>query len=209
MAAYLTDNRDRIVFDETPTFMQPLYGKKLPTPEFGKHRFVVGHDGLYLEAQNSVIAVRQRVAQSSVRLPYGEVDKCGIQLLNGKIPYAILSEALMKAHNACPNEWAGLIVWDRHRHEYRLFEPTVLSGSCGHISYRNILPDGLDLVIDLHSHGFFEAFFSETDDQSDLCGFYIAGVLSHRSTKPSSVSRLVVNGHFLKAPLLESFFASV
>lgn len=207
--AYLTDTRDRIVFGETPVMMQPVFGEKLPIPELGKHRFVVGHDGLYLEAQNPVIAVRQLIAKASVRLPYGEVDKCGIQLLNGRIPYAILGEALMKAHNACPNEWAGLVVWDINRHVYRLFEPTVLSGSCGHISYRNILPDGLELVVDLHSHGFFEAFFSEMDDQSDLDGFYIAGVLSHRSATPSSVSRVVVNGHFLKCPPLESFFANV
>jgi PRTRC genetic system protein A len=207
--AYLTDTKDRIVFGETPALMQPVFGEKLPAPELGKHRFVAGRDGLYMEAQNPVIAVRQLIAKASVRLPYGGVDQCGIQLLNGKIPVAILGEALMKAHNACPNEWVGLVVWDINRHVYRLFEPAVLSGSCGHISYRNILPDGLELVVDLHSHGFFEAFFSETDDLSDLGGFYIAGVLSHRSATPSSVSRLVVNGHFLECPPLESFFANV
>lgn len=206
MMAYLTDSRDRIVFGETPALMQPLFGDKLPPPEFGKHRFVVGDDGVYLEALNSVIAVRQRVANANVRLPYGKVDHCGIQLLNGKIPFAILGEALMKAHTACPNEWAGWVVWDRNCHVYRLFEPAVLSGSCGHISYRNTLPDGVDLVIDLHSHGLFEAFVSETDDQSDLDGFYLAGVLSHYSATPSSVCRLVINGHFLACPSIESFF---
>ena len=208
-ASYLTDTRDRIVFGETPTLMQPVFGEKLPPPEFGKHRFVVGHDGLYFEAQNSVIAVRQRVAKASVRLPYGEVDQCGIQLLNGKIPYAILGEALLKAHQACPNEWAGLVVWDSDGKRYALAEPELVSAGNSHVSYRNALPDNLTVVVDLHSHGFFEAFFSETDDQSDLGGFYIAGVLSHRTTTPSSVSRLVVNGHFLSCPPLESFFANV
>ena len=75
-----------------------------------------------------------------------------------------------------------------------------------HVSYRNALPDNLTVVVDLHSHGFFEAFFSETDDQPYLDGFYIAGVLSHRTTTPSSVSRLVVNGHFLNCLNLDSFF---
>ena len=204
---YLDDPRDRVVLGETPALMQPLFGKPLPPPESGKHRFVCGQDGLYIEAQNEVIGVRNNVAESSIKLPYGTVHQTGIHLKQGRIPKRILDSMVEKAKQHSPKEWAGLVVWDRHQERYSLYEPTVIVAGVGHISYQNILPNEFVLVMDVHSHGILSAFFSETDNQSDRAGFYIAGVIgSCLLEAPMMASRLVLNGQFLPCPDLRGFF---
>jgi PRTRC genetic system protein A len=150
---YLDDPRDRVVLGETPALMQPLFGKSLPPPELGKHRFVCGQDGLYIEAQNEVIGTRVRVAESSIKLPYGAVHQAGIHLKQGRIPKWILDGMVEKAKQHSPKEWAGLVVWDKYQDRYSLYEPTVIAVGVGHISYQNVLPDEFVLVMDVHSHG--------------------------------------------------------
>ena len=204
---YLTNSIDRVLFGGCPTLMQPLHGDPLPPPELSKHRFVCTQDGLYLEAHNAVIEVRQQIAPSTIRLPYGKAGATGVMLKHGKIPQQILQDALTEAAMATPNEWAGLVVWNEPHSTYELFKPTILSTTPGHISYANHLPDGLVLVMDIHSHGNGEAFFSETDNQSDLSGFYVAAVLGNcRHNNADAVTRMVVNGHFLVCSSLPSFF---
>lgn len=201
------DIRDRVLLAETPTVMQPRFGPPLPAPEDHKHRFLCGNDGLYIEAQNSVIGIRIRIAPSSLPLPYGKIERTGIQLRHGLIPSAFLDKALEKSRAAVPNEWAGFIVWDEREERYALREPDVLAAGPGRISYRAALPEGLIPVVDLHSHGTMPAFFSATDDRSDLAGFYVAGVIGNcRSASPSFATRLVLNGHFLPCPDLRAFF---
>ena len=204
---YLTDRRDRIVFGETPTLMQPLHGESLPKPETGKHRFVIASDGVYVEAINPVLEVRLPVAKSTIKLPYGQISAVGVCLVNGQIPKRILQDVCEKTFLCVPNEWAGLVVWDKIRSEYALYEPDTISFSNRHISYRNVLPDKYELVIDLHSHGNMPAFFSKTDDQSDIGGFYIAGVVGNcDSGEPTFATRIVVNGHFFGCSDFRTFF---
>jgi PRTRC genetic system protein A len=204
---YLDDPRDRVVLGETPALMQPLFGKSLPPPESGKHRFVCGQDGLYIEAQNDVIGARLKVAESSIKLPYGAVHQTDIHLKQGRIPKGILDGMVEKSKQHSPKEWAGLVVWDRHQASYSLYEPTVMAAGVGHISYQNALPDEFVLVMDVHSHGTLPAFFSGTDNQSDRAGFCIAGVIgSCLLETPMMASRLVLNGQFLPCPDLREFF---
>lgn len=205
---YLTDSRDRVLFGVTPVLLQPCFGGKLPEPEESKHRFVCGQDGLYIEARNKVIDLRQCIAPSTLPLPYGKIEQSGICLRNGRIPQWILMDAVGKSSLSVPNEWAGLVVWNEARSGYELFEPDVISATPGNIRYRNSIPDGLMPVMDLHSHGNGSAFFSPTDDRSDVGGFYIAGVIGNcASMNPSFVTRMVVNGHFLSCPDFRDFFA--
>jgi PRTRC genetic system protein A len=208
MTNYLTDQRDQIVFGETPTLMQPLHGETLPKPEAGKHRFVIAGDGVYVEAVNPVLEVRLPVAKSSIKLPYGQIGSAGVRLAHGQIPRRILQDVCEKTFLCSPNEWAGLVVWDNIRKEYALYEPDVISFSAGHISYRNVLPDEYELVMDLHSHGNMPAFFSETDDKSDIGGFYIAGVVGNcDSGDPTFATRIVVNGHLFECSDFRTFFS--
>lgn len=206
MYAY-SDPRDRVLFAETPTVMQPRFGPPLPPPEDYKHRFLCGDDGLYIEAQNQVIGIRICVAPSSLPLPYGKVERTGIDLRHGLIPSVLFDEALAKSRAAVPNEWAGFIVWDEENGQYALYEPDGLIAGPGHVRYLASFPDNLTHVIDLHSHGNLPAFFSTTDDHSDLTGFYVAGVIGNcGSDSPTFATRMVVNGHFLPCPNLREFF---
>jgi PRTRC genetic system protein A len=187
---YLTDQRDQIVFGETPTLMQPLHGEALPKPETGKHRFVIASDVLYVEA-----------------MPYGIIGSVGVRLVNGQIPKRILQDVCEKTLLCGECEWAGLVVWDKIRCEYALYEPDTISFSTRHISYRNVLSDEYELVMDLHSHGRMPAFFSKTDDKSDLSGFYIAGVVGNcDSGEPTFATRIVVNGHLFECLDFRAFF---
>ncbi|WGS88575.1 PRTRC system protein A [Methylomonas sp. UP202] len=203
---YLTDPRDRILFGETPTYLQPLFGDKLPAPALGKHRFVMGQEGVVLEAVNEVLEVRLPVARSIIPLPYGALGEPGIRLRNGPIPRPILETIEYKAASACPNEWAGWVIWDVVQQRYALFEPAILSVGSGHVSYRNRIPSHAVLVLDLHSHGLHPAYFSETDDLSDQQGFYVAGVIGHCQGPKSYASRMNVNGHFFDGVDFRSLF---
>lgn len=208
MINYLTDRRDQIVFGETPTMMQPLYGESLPKPETGKHRFVIASDGMYVEAINPVLEVRLLVAKSPIKLPYGQIGAVGVRLTHGQIPKRILQDVCEKTFFCAPNEWAGLVVWDKIRKEYALYEPDTISFSTRHISYRNVLPDEYELVMDLHSHGRMPAFFSKTDDKSDIGGFYIAGVVGNcDSGEPTFATRIVVNENFFECRDFRKFFS--
>lgn len=209
MTNYLTDRRDQVVFGETPTLMQPLHGEALSKPESGKHRFVIACDGVYVEAINPVLEVRLPVAKSAIKLPYGQIGSVGVRLTHGQIPKRILHDVCEKTFLCSPNEWAGLVVWDKIRKEYALYEPDVISFSAGHISYRNVLSDEHELVMDLHSHGNIPAFFSRMDDKSDIGGFYIAGAVGNcDSGDPSFATRIVVNGHFFECSDFRKFFSS-
>ena len=209
MTDYLIDKRDQIIFGETPTLMQPLHGEALPKPETGKHRFVIASDGVYVEAVNPVLEVRLPVAKSAIKLPYGQIGAVGVYLAHGQIPRRILQDVCEKTFLCVPNEWAGLVVWDKIRKEYALYEPDTISFSTRHISYRNVLPNEYELVMDLHSHGNMAAFFSKTDDKSDMGGFYIAGVVGNcDSGEPTFATRIVVNGHFFECSDFRKFFSS-
>ena len=198
MFNYLTDNRDRTVFSQTPVLLQPRFGEPLNPPEPGAHRFLCAEEGLFIEARNEVIELRVPVAKSSITLPFGRIVDRGINLVHGPVPNEILQTVIERSIQAMPNEWAGLVLWDRKRKRYVLFEPETLSSSPAHISYMNIVPQECDVVLDLHSHGRLSAFFSEADNYSDRPGFYIAGVVGHCDSENMTFqTRLVVNGHFL------------
>ncbi|ANE57897.1 MULTISPECIES: PRTRC system protein A [Methylomonas] len=206
MNAYLTDPRDRILFGETPTYMQPLFGEKLPAPELGKHRFVIGQEGVVLEAINEVFEVRLPVAQSIIKLPYGVLGAQGVRLRHGAMPFRLLEIIEQKATSACPDEWAGWVVWDVLHQGYALIEPEILSVGPGHVSYRNELPEGSAIVLDVHTHGRMPAFFSGVDDVSDRHGFYVAGVIGHCHDRKNYATRMNVNGHFFDCEDFRLFF---
>ena len=103
-----------------------------------------------------------------------------------------------------PGEWAGLIVWNGTTNRYEMFAPDLVSSSDSHVSYRDALPDGCDLVVDLHSHGEFDAFFSTDDDKSDGNGIYLAGVIGKCSSMNGQtlVFRMVIHGQFFPVRLI-------
>lgn len=191
---YLTDPRDAVLFRATPTFMAPRFGKLEP-PSDGSHRFVVGHDGLYLEARNAWMEFRMRLAGSVHSLPYGIVRE-GFFLRHGPIPQDLLERASNHARDVAPNEWAGLILFVEG--QYHLIEPALLVCSPTGLRYDTADIDQTRIVVDLHSHGDSHAYFSKTDDSDDRNGgIVLAGVLGNcRSESPTWAWRCVANGYF-------------
>jgi PRTRC genetic system protein A len=192
---YLTSPLDIALCNATPTLVAPVHGR-LPPPLAGEMRFVVSRRGLHLEARSRAVEMRFLVAKAECGLPYGDVAD-GIRLVNGPIPGALFREALGRSAKSMPDEWAGLVVWDEKEKRYRLVEPDAQSVSDSHIAYDSRLPSGFELVLDLHSHGTDPAFFSDTDDQSDDGGIYLAGVIGHCDReRPALCFRAVAHGRF-------------
>lgn len=199
---YLKDSRDRAILGSTPTLMQPLYGE-LPPVDHYRHRFVLARDGLYLQARTPALSVCLRVTGEVLcPFPYGELQE-SVQLTAGKIPYSLYMEMSKRALAANPTEYACLALYDKDNNEYRLHEPGVVSASPGHIDFTTGGYDPESVVLDLHTHGEGEAFFSPTDDHSDgQGGIYFASVLGRcqSSETMTAATRIVVNGIFYPVP---------
>lgn len=197
---YLNDHFDKAVCGVTPTLMAPIRGRLEP-PDLGGYRFVAASRGIYAEARSE--AVEARILKAAMRFPYGDVEE-GIRLVHGPIPCGLLSLARLQGYRSSPGEWAGLIVWNGINNRYEMSVPDVVSSSDSHVSYRDALPDGCELVVDLHSHGDDDAFFSRDDDLSDGNGIYIAGVMGKCSSMigQTLVFRMVIHGQFFPAKLV-------
>lgn len=186
---------DRAIQGSCPTLMVPLHGE-LPALTSGK-RLLMGKTGVFLEVRSRALHACLPIAQ--VATPYGEVTPF-IRLSAGPIPSSLLAEAMSSAA-ATPDEVAfGIEMADDA--SYVLRRPSVQSASATHITYLDSLDDER-LVIDAHSHGDGRAFFSSTDDQSDLSrpGPYIALVLGRCSSAPEVAARLVAPPWLVPVPI--------
>ncbi len=193
MADTVLDPRDRALFCATPMLMAPRFGV-LPELCVGEHRFVAAANGIFVQARSKALAVTLKVARAP-RLPYGELRE-SVELAGGRIPVSLWEAMRTKAVARAPKEWAGVVVYEGDA--YRLIEPEVESVSGAHIRYRTEEYDDEAVALDVHSHGHGNAFFSDTDDESDRGGFYIACVLGNcRSVTGVSVkTRIALRGIF-------------
>jgi PRTRC genetic system protein A len=145
-----------------------------PLAEPGR-RLVLAQRHLLLEVRSPVLYARLRLG-SHHPLPLGRVEPT-ITLVQGRVPRALLNDLKARAHKACPNEMAALVVYERPL-GYRVVSPPSESGR-GHVTYDDRAIDDATLVIDSHSHGRAEAYFSATDNASDSSrpGPYLSLVL--------------------------------
>jgi len=192
---YLTHPRDRVLFTHTPMLMMPRCGR-LPPLAVGHKRYIAAADGIYLQARHRALNLTLKLTNAD--LPYGSLAE-DVDVSGGLIPRALFDEIVEHALSAAPNEWAGLIHWRENEQRYALTIPQTVVSSASIIEYRT---DGIDphcLVLDIHTHGHGEAFFSRShDDLSDQCGIYFASVLGHCYSRHrlTAVTRLVVYGQF-------------
>lgn len=176
---------DAAIQSSCPTALAPHHGEL--SPLLAGKRLILAADGLYLEVRSTALHALQRIAV--LQTPYGTVEPF-LRLASGPIPRGLLRRAT-EAAAATRDEVAFAIVADGQG-GYALVQPEVHSASASHITYADALPDDL-LVLDIHSHGEGRAFFSSTDNASDLArpGPYIALVIGRCSTTPEIASRLV------------------
>jgi PRTRC genetic system protein A len=193
---YLPSARDRILFAQTPMLMMPRHGELAPLP-IGRRRYVAAADGIYVQARHRALDLTLRLVQ--VGLPYGVLSQ-RVELAGGLLPCALHQRITEHALLHFPKEWAGLVHWSDAAQRYELTIPDTIDASAGHIRYLSHSIDPERLVLDVHSHGAFPAFFSSVDNQSDQYGIYFASVFGCCQSTDSLtvVTRLVVDGHFFE-----------
>lgn len=179
-----------------PTVMMPRFGS-LQAMQANGERLVVASNGLFLEILRPWLHLVRRVARFDVStaIPYGKVEVC-TELFCGKVPPALIGEFAALARQTMPNEAGAWITWRRDTNAFRLVPVRVLEHSAGHLRYgRPELDASESLVMDCHSHGAAEAFFSRTDDTDDQHDVKFAFVLGNcGSHSPSMKVRLCAKG---------------
>jgi PRTRC genetic system protein A len=155
--------------------------------------YIMTAGGVYLRAHNQFLAVTVSIAPCEIRglAPMKEE----IQLLHGKIPLSLLTEAITVLITKPDIEQYLAIIWER---AYSLKIPSQ-QGTGASVTYET-LPD---TVLEFHSHtGGVPAHFSPIDDQDEqgFCLYAVVGDL--RNLFPILELRLGIYGYFL--PLSQS-----
>ncbi len=183
---------DAVLLGQTPALMMPRFS---PLPDLmpGCRRYIVARDGLYVQACSRLLSVTLCAEKFHTALPYGNLDE-SVSLSCGILPSAIYEELRDRAIAAFPDEWAAYVVYDG---AFRIVEPKVISRSGGHVSYRMNGINEDQIILDIHSHGRHDAFFSHADDRTDMHGVYLASVFGKcgNAENITCKSRIVIDGY--------------
>lgn len=184
-----------------PTVVMPREGSIAPPTKTGT-RYVVARDGLWREVTLPWVTVMHKIAHSDFALPYGAafeqvVIKCD------PIPGHLRSKFVQDAKASMPNEMAAAVIWNSNDRGWRYEMRENTAATPAHIDYREVqLGEGEFLVLDLHSHGTFGAFFSQEDDRDDKGSMKFSGVIGNlNSGAMTSVLRLNMLGQTWDADL--------
>lgn len=202
LATNATTPQQRAIMSACPLVCVPP-GETMTALSTPGRRWVVASNGTYLEHRSLALHVCFRV--SKLDTTFGTARQF-ITAINGPVPRELLRQCLDLAVQAGSNETAALIHWNPAEGQYELTQPTIESAGEAHVSYRDESQDDL-LVYDFHSHGHHPAFFSATDDASDMSrmGPYIAMVAGKCDSLESleSCARMCMSPYLLN---LQDFF---
>lgn len=195
------DSRDVALQSVMPTVMVPRFSEleELATPG---NRILMAANGVWLEVCRAWMYARVRVANPmSIPVPYGDVTEM-MRFNFGKLPRVMVAQFIEQARARSPNECAAWVVWNQLTAEWKLMMLEETSVGPGHVNI-NLPTLGEDehMVMDIHSHGLTEAFFSRTDNKDDRGTTKIAGVIGNLDKPEVTTSfRLCVNGVFMSLP---------
>lgn len=181
-----SDPRDQIILDHAPLLAAPRFGA-LPELEDGRHRFIMGRYGPYLEIKRPWLhGVFDLLAGDSgieMELPYGDVvARFDLSFDWHADVFPLVSRFIEAAVLVAPQEHAAWLLWNDTTRRLEYCDLVAISASAGGISYhRPQLPPSMSLAVDLHSHGAMSAFFSATDDEDDAGAVKISGVIGQDS----------------------------
>lgn len=184
-----------------PTLMVPKYGNLEPMSGNG-HRFLVASNGLWLQVKRNWLDLCMLLSrQYAVAMPYGEVKQV-MEFAFGRLPTDLVESFAAHAKEVSPMETAAWIVRNRVNGEFRLIMLKSIDVSEAHVHFvRPQLDESEEMVIDLHSHGAFPAFFSGQDDRDDAGEVKISVVVGNCDKPvPSVVARLCALGLMIKLP---------
>jgi len=162
------------------------------------YNYITSSNGLFIEAENSLISARIPIADCCVR---GLVPlEKRISLLYGSIPQRFFDLALSLFLSDTRIEHYVAVVADAGYHFYI----PVQDKSAGSVVYET----GRDIVLDMHSHGEMGAGFSTTDDKDDA-GLKLFAVIGNLGGKPVVKLRIGVYGYFYELSWSEVFDGSL
>ena len=149
--------------------------------------YVMAGNGLLISAENDLLAMTLPLAEATVRgLPTVEP---ALTLTHGPLPKTLLNRILSEMKRAAPYELFAAITWEP-AHGYRAIIPPQ-QATRAHVSY-DPLPH---TVLQIHSHGDMDAFFS-AQDNSDEQGLAIYAVAGHIGSNIRLSLRAGAYGHF-------------
>jgi PRTRC genetic system protein A len=157
--------------------------------------YILGGNGIWIEAEGKLLAVRVLVAPGLVR-GLAPVDE-KVELTHGRIPMRLynLAGSVMAADRY--HERFLAVTWEG---EYRLREPWQDRGGAG-VTYER-LPD---TVLDIHSHGTMPALFSGTDNRDEQ-GLKLYAVIGRVDMlMPEVKLRVGIYGYFAPIEFEEVF----
>ena len=195
------DSRDVALQSVVPTVMVPRYSELKELATAGD-RILMAANGVWLEVCRAWLYARVLVAKPSIiPVPYGQVSEV-MRFGFGKLPRAMVAQFIEQARARCPNECAAWVVWNQRTNEWRLMMLEETSVGPGHVNVNlPTLEEDEHMVMDLHSHGLTEAFFSRTDNKDDRGATKIAGVIGNLDKPEATASfRLCANGVFVPLP---------
>ena len=196
---------DAIIQGSFPTVMVPAHQELEPLKE-GMTRLLMAKNGLYLETNPPWGHLVEQLWESPRELPYGVVEERDtfkevientdvLEIIRDEILPAAVAYALRK------KEWAGWII--RQNGKYS-FMPLNIDASGESVRYNaDSLDEGACVVVDIHSHGRINPFFSETDDNDDAGGVKICIVMGNFREEYSRplfdpVIRYAIHGFFIR-----------
>ena len=196
----MMDPRDLALQRSCPFVSAPMFSQIEPLAT--GQRMVLGRNGLFLELKTPWLYCCTKVARLPARLSlaFGDVTE-ELRFSFGVIPLALLDRFIELARAGLPNEVAGAIVYHCENGSLTLRMHEVITASPSAIEYRiaELAADEL-LAVDLHSHGWLDAFWSATDDRDDQ-GVRICGVFGRLDrNRPTAKFRVALNGHFMPLP---------
>lgn len=191
---------DALMQAQFPTLMVPIVGSVLGMENNG-HRYLMANNGVWVQVKRSWLnAVLPITTEPKVTVPYGAVSmECKVLAF----PKQLMQEFGAFAKEQYPNECAARIIFNNLSKSFRLEKMVPKSVSTGHVSYSiPVLNADEELVVDIHSHGSYDAFFSkDQDDIDDATEVKVAAVIGYPNgigQAPNWCFRLCVNGLFEK-----------
>lgn len=190
---------DALFQAQFPTVIVPIIGS-VAAMENNGHRFLMANNGVWVQVKRTWLnAVLPITSQPRVTVPYGQVN-CECQ--SAPFPKKLLQEFGAYANEQYPNECAARIILRTGANTFRLEKMVPTKVGVGHVAYDiPVLDINEELVVDIHSHGSIDAFFSTTDDIDDASEVKVAAVIGFPKgieQAPTWCFRLCVNGLFEK-----------
>jgi PRTRC genetic system protein A len=166
----------------------------VPPRRGAAYDYLLAGDGLFVTAENRLLAVRVPVATAKVRgLP---PIYPAFTLRNGQLPVQLWERivALCRAWGDAGHEVLLAVTYDKSA-GYQVIMPNQIVSAVA-VRYLPVA----DVVLEIHSHHRFPARFSPTDDADEqrLCLYGVLGRLD--GDRPEVALRVGAYGHFVPVP---------